>query len=191
MEKRGLIETDHRRLQGARFSRDRRYRYQLWRTWDTQISQRCVFVGLNPSAADERSNDPTIRRCVGFAESWKGRWRCGGLTVVNLFGYCTHDPASLKQQSDPYGRANTKWLHKTCADPDARVICMWGNHGEFANASERFLNWCQRKQIAVYALRTNSSGQPAHPLYLPSSLKPFNYKSGASLTCDPIARASN
>jgi len=135
MEKRGLIETEYGQLQGARFSRDRRYRYQLWRTWDTQISQRCVFVGLNPSAADERSNDPTIRRCVGFAENWKGRWRCGGLAVVNLFGYCTHDPAALN------------------ADPDARVICIWGNHGEFANASERQSMLCAPIPLANRHIR--------------------------------------
>ena len=184
---RRLRDTEIRPQQGARFSRGRNYRYQLWRTWNTQIRQRAVFVGLNPSAADERSNDPTIRRCVGFGQSWKGRWRCGGLSVVNLFGYCTHDPALLKQQNDPYGPSNTRWLHKTCADANALVICIWGNHGEFENASERFLSWCKRKQIPVYALRTNTSGQPAHPLYLPASLKPFNYEPGST----PVSPADN
>jgi len=198
MEKRRLIErpvqtksqNKNKQLQGARFSRDRKYRYQLWRTWDSKIRQRAVFVGLNPSAADEQSNDPTIRRCVNFAKGWKGSWRCGGLAVVNLFGYCTHDPAFLKQQREPYGCANTQWLHKTCADADARVICIWGNHGEFDNASDRFLNWCNNKQIAVYALRINTSGQPAHPLYLPSTLKPFNYNSAQMPASDPLSRAN-
>ena len=29
-----------------------------------------MFVGLNPSTADESTDDPTIRRCIGFSKAW-------------------------------------------------------------------------------------------------------------------------
>jgi hypothetical protein len=53
---------------GAVFSDDREYRYRLWRTWDVD-KPTAAFVMLNPSTADETENDPTIRRCIGFAKT--------------------------------------------------------------------------------------------------------------------------
>jgi hypothetical protein len=76
------------RSAGATFSKDRRYRYRLWRSWgDPEL--RCVFVGLNPSTADESNDDPTIRKCVGFAKLWG----FGAVDVVNLFAFRSTDPA--------------------------------------------------------------------------------------------------
>ena len=49
------------------------------------------FVLLNPSAADETREDPTVRRCIGFTE----RDGCGGLDVVNLYADATTDPDDL------------------------------------------------------------------------------------------------
>lgn len=54
---------------GAVFSPDRIHRYHLWQRFDRGVG-RVAFVGLNPSTADERANDPTVRRCIGFAEAW-------------------------------------------------------------------------------------------------------------------------
>ncbi|TMF61888.1 MAG: DUF1643 domain-containing protein, partial [Chloroflexi bacterium] len=69
-------------VRGATFSADRRYRYRLWRRWDGARPV-VAFVMLNPSTADARRDDPTIRRCIGFAKSWG----FGGVEVVNLFAY--------------------------------------------------------------------------------------------------------
>ena len=57
---------------GATFGPRRRYRYRLWRTWDV-ATPRVLFVLLNPSTAAERVNDPTIRRCIGFARIGRER----------------------------------------------------------------------------------------------------------------------
>ncbi|MCB0280523.1 MAG: DUF1643 domain-containing protein, partial [Calditrichaeota bacterium] len=83
---------------GARFSRDRRYRYALWRTW-ADGNDSVLFIGLNPSQADEKENDPTIRRCISFAQDWG----FSGCIVVNLFAYCTAYPGELKTIADPIG----------------------------------------------------------------------------------------
>ncbi len=42
-----------------------RYRYLLWRTWD-ETCPRLLWVLLNPSKADEQTDDPTLRRCSRF-----------------------------------------------------------------------------------------------------------------------------
>ena len=83
---------------GAEFDATGCYRYLLWRSWDGQ-APRVGFVMLNPSRADAAVNDPTIRRCLGFARTWG----FGAMDVVNLFAYCTAQPAVLRQVNDPIG----------------------------------------------------------------------------------------
>jgi len=53
----------------AVLSRDGLYRYALRRVWDP-ARPAVLFIGLNPSTADHRIDDPTIRRCVRFARDW-------------------------------------------------------------------------------------------------------------------------
>ena len=65
----------------ADISPDGLYRYTLGRTWGD--GDTCVFIMLNPSVADAESDDPTIRRCRGFAEALG----CGSLLVANLYAY--------------------------------------------------------------------------------------------------------
>lgn len=71
----------------ARFSLCRRYRYDLWRRWDISKGY-AMFIGLNPSTADKTADDPTIRRCIGFARSWG----YGALCMTNLFAFRATDP---------------------------------------------------------------------------------------------------
>ena len=63
-----MEEIDLTILKGAIFSEDRKYRYVLWRVWNLS---RPIFlqIGLNPSKADERINDPTITRGIVRADS--------------------------------------------------------------------------------------------------------------------------
>ena len=66
----------------AIFDRTGMYRYSLWREWYAD-SPPVAFIMLNPSTADDRKDDPTIRRSIGFAHAWG----FGALEVVNLFAY--------------------------------------------------------------------------------------------------------
>lgn len=88
---------------GAQFSEDRKYRYALWRQWKYVGHSNCVmFVGLNPSTADENDNDMTITKCIGFAK----KWGYGGIYMLNLFGFCATNPLSMIAADDPIGREN-------------------------------------------------------------------------------------
>lgn len=42
---------------GALFSPDRKYRYKLWRRWAGMAKPWCLFIGLNPSTANEMKDE--------------------------------------------------------------------------------------------------------------------------------------
>src|SRR5438132_5915755 len=84
----------------AEFSACGRYRWCLRRSWRHGGDGRTVcFVMLNPSTADALSDDPTVRRCMGFARSWG----FSVLSVRNLFALRTPDPVELRRADNPVG----------------------------------------------------------------------------------------
>ena len=66
---------------------NRKYRYLLRRKWDENLPQ-VTFVMLNPSTADDKKPDDTIKKCIKLARSWD----YGSLEVVNLFAYIATEP---------------------------------------------------------------------------------------------------
>ncbi len=107
----------------AGFSRCRRYRYWLRRSWDTTLPQ-CAFIGLNPSTADADTDDPTLRRCVDFAK----QWGCGSLLLVNLFALRATDPRALTTVPDPIGPRANIWLRRAKHESKL-LVAAWGNGG--------------------------------------------------------------
>lgn len=68
------------------------YRYRLERAWGTDGTNTVLFVMLNPSTADALEDDPTVRRCMGFA----AHLDCARLLVGNLFAWRATDPRELQ-----------------------------------------------------------------------------------------------
>src|SRR4051812_26865304 len=108
--------------QNAVISACGRYRYLLTR----QVGpgpRAATFIMLNPSTADATKDDPTIRRCIGFAR----QWGCGRLSVLNLFAFRATDPAAMKRADDPVGPENKDWFERILTDAgEGRVVCGWG-----------------------------------------------------------------
>ncbi len=150
-----------------------RYRYRLTRELSPN-PRTATFILLNPSTADATNDDPTIRRCLGFAR----RWGCGRLAVLNLFAFRATDPAEMKQANDPVGPENRAWFERTLIDDLSigPVVCGWGVHGKFIDQGLAVLGWLQAFGIQPLALGATKDGHPRHPLYLPgdAGLVPFS-----------------
>src|SRR4051794_12688875 len=149
-----------------------RYRYLLTRQVGPGLCT-ATFIMLNPSTADATNNDPTIRRCIGFAR----QWGCGRLAVLNLFAFRATHPADLKRAVEPVGVENRAWFERTLSDDlsDGPVVCGWGVHGEHMGQDLAVLGWLEAFGIRPFALGLTRDGHPKHPLYLPKAaeLMPF------------------
>ena len=147
----------------ASFSRDGRYRYALGREWGEGPT--LTWVMLNPSTADHRRDDPTIRRCMAFSRAWG----FGGLRVVNLFALRATSPRALLDASDPIGPRGSRVLRESLGSAEG-VVAAWGNvHPRLvsrADAARPLLPhgaWC---------LGTTRRGEPLHPLYVRGGTEP-------------------
>jgi hypothetical protein len=153
---------------GAKFDKSGRYRYALWRAWSADYP-RIVFILLNPSTADVQKNDPTIRRCMGFARDWQ----FGAVEVVNLFAYRATDGRELLKAVDPIGEENNRFL--MCAvERCSTVVVGWGTRGTLLGRDREVISLLAGRKD-VYCLGTTKGGHPRHPLYLRGDtvLEPF------------------
>lgn len=149
----------------AEFSDGGLYRYRLDRAWQIDNPRRLVVIGLNPSTADESADDPTIRRCVGFAK----REGCGGLIMVNLYAYRATRPADLFRAKDPLGDGNDSTLRHVCVGGGRIVVAAWGVRGAPQNRGSDVLRMLRRNGVEVHHLGLTKDGHPKHPLYLPAT----------------------
>lgn len=147
-------------------SGDRLYRYTLWRQWALSHENFVMFIGLNPSTADETTDDPTIRRCVQFAK----RWGFDALCMTNLFAFRATEPQYMMKAADPVGPDNDDHL-RHCGNLARMVIAAWGTHGNFLNRADRV-------RIIVpqlHCLGRTKYKLPRHPLYVPGFVEPTPY----------------
>jgi hypothetical protein len=152
---------------GATFSQDRKNRYSLWRIWDDTLPL-VMFIGLNPSTANEDENDPTIRsveriaKCNGY----------GGFYMMNCFSYVSTNPKGLIIDVVSHCFNNNLLLEigSKCKD----VVFAWGNF-DVVKETGRDKELCEMFPNAK-ALFVNKNGSPKHPLYCKSDTKLIEFK---------------
>jgi hypothetical protein len=163
---------------GADISPCGQYRYLLWRAWRERAGEPVdftLFCMLNPSTADAEDNDPTIRKCMGFAD----RWGDGGILVANLFALRARLPQALLAHRDPVGPRNGKVLERVLNgdagfEPPSTVVLAWGGCGgrkvaELLVPREKAALRALRKAnpaVRVICLGHTQEGAPKHPLML-------------------------
>lgn len=162
--------TDIYTTAGAAFSPCRRWRYTLFRRWSGPKPGMVNFIGLNPSTADERTDDNTVRRCV----RWAYEWGWSGCCVTNIFAYRSTDPKALYASDAPIGVENDRHLVET-AKASGLVIAAWGVHGAHLNRGQFVATMLTRAGIDLQCLGVTKAGIPRHPLYLPSGVKPIPF----------------
>ena len=129
-----------------------------------------MFIGLNPSTADESVDDPTLRRTMDFAR----RWGFGGVGNGNLFAFRATDPKAMMAARDPVGPENDRWLQRL-ATQAGLVVAAWGNDGGFQGRSAVVRGYLPN----LHCLKLNASGEPAHPLYQRADTQPRPLKEPA------------
>lgn len=150
------------------FSPCRMYRYALWREWIGGEGY-AMFVGLNPSTADETLDDPTIRRCVAFAKAWG----YSALCMTNLFAFRATNPQDMKAVSDQVGPSNDEYLRQLAVGAGV-IVAAWGAHG-----THRGRDKAVRKLMpSLHYLSLTKDGHPGHPLYLKKTLLPVRWEGG-------------
>lgn len=164
---------------GTTFSDDRRHRFTLHRPLGGERGL-LVFVGLNPSTADARVDDPTVRRCIRYGRDWG----YSDLIVLNVFSVRSTDPTKLYKMKRPNREENDLLIEHYCRAADL-VVAAWGVHGTHRGRAAEVLSILQACG-GVYALALTKDGYPRHPLYLKADLRPQVYApGGARLTVQP------
>jgi len=146
----------------AKISKCGNYRYALKRIWDDSLPL-VMFVCLNPSIADSKIDDPTLRSCISFAK----RWGYGGVVMGNLFALRSTLPEELRKTHDPVGPNNNVWLRRLKAGSKI-VIAAWGDKGIYNQRDREVCNLFPQ----LHYLKLSKQGNPCHPLYLSRDLKP-------------------
>jgi hypothetical protein len=151
----------------ADFSPCRIYRYTLWRVWGDK-SNYVQFIGLNPSTADETTDDATIRRCRNFAKSWG----YGAFCMTNLFAFRATDPKVMKAAEFPVGNHNDEWLYKIARDAKL-IVAAWGSHGSYLGRDTEIKKLFPNR---LFCFGLTKENQPLHPCRLRSDLMPIVYQ---------------
>ncbi len=157
------------KLSGADFSPCRKYRYHLWRIWD-EGKPHVMFIGLNPSTANEIKTDATISTVIRFAKSWG----CGGVHMLNCFPLVSTDPAALIGTDTEGEMVNNLDFIENVARNCQLIIFAWGNFqivrstGMDKHLSEMFPD--------AKVLQLNKNGSPHHPLRLRADIIPIQYR---------------
>ncbi len=152
----------------AIFSADRKYRYALGRSWSR--GHHLLVVGHNPSQADEKKDDQTIRilrnrlRAAGYA----------GFVIVNLFAAIATNPRELLGVLDPEGPENdTRWREQW--EGKAGVVVGWGGKSPLEPEAEyqrvEFLKHARKRRLPVLCFGVTKYGAPRHPSRLSKAAK--------------------
>ncbi len=162
-----MSEPDLFMRRDANISHCRKYRYSLSREWDSTLPKAC-FIGLNPSTADALEDDPTIRRCIGFAKAWG----FGGLIMVNLFAFRATKPPDMLKADDPIGPTNDETIARETSAAGI-VIAAWGADGGHRGRDRAVI---AALSVPLHAIGLTQHGMPRHPLYMAGTSMPTLYQ---------------
>lgn len=147
---------------GACFDESRKNRYYLFRIWD-KSKPMVSFIGLNPSTANEHTNDNTITKVMKIA-AHNGY---GGVYMLNLYPCVTPHPHEIVNDIKST-RINSLFMEEYSKN---NVVFAWGNFKQAQEISRGVVDWFQ----TPLCIAQNKNGSPKHPLYCKdnSKLIPF------------------
>ena len=176
----------------ASLSRCGTYRFTLTRTWGE--GGHVCFIGLNPSSADHRKDDPTVRRWIHFARAWG---YCG-FTVVNLYPFRSSTPAACRKWAGP-AMAGPDWCARDAlhfnnlpivveeAKRAALVVACWGAGAWDPEWVEHLCEQIQTGEAPLpdlHCFARSKDGSPVHPMArgrnrIPDHAQPMLWRAGS------------
>jgi hypothetical protein len=162
----------------AVLSADGSYRYELRRIWDPQLPLLPVIL-LNPSTADAKDDDATVRILIAFAR----RWGFGGFVLVNLYALRSTDPRGLALADDPIGPLGSSFIRGLLGAAGVSgiewALVGWGDGGSKLRGHAQHVRWvCKTAQACKVELRClgkTKAGAPWHPLRKSLDLVPVRW----------------
>ena len=149
------------------------YRYALEEVWDAHLPM-VMFLMMNPSVAGIEHADPTLIKTGRFARAWG----YGGQLVGNVHAYRVTDSKLLSGVDEPVGPGNDAALLKM-AGKAGTVVLAYGLPPKPLRPRAGVVVRMLGEVAALQFLRLTKDGTPAHPLYLPSGLRPQAFGEGA------------
>lgn len=141
-----------------------KHRYRLSREWK-ESGLLFAYFGVNPSKADSKRDDATVKKWIGFTDRNGGR----GFVVGNVFSFRSTDVKELSVTNEPIGPENSKYVQNIINDADVLVPC-WGNTSKVNKELRHHFEalkltlFMSGKPIFIFGL--TKSGDPIHPLMI-------------------------
>lgn len=137
---------------GVTLSACGQYRYRLWRVWDHALPY-VLFIGLNPSAGDDTTDDPAVLACQRMAVAAG----YGGFHLMSLFAWRRIDQMGLLSVADPIGKDNDAILLDAALQARL-VVCTWGSDDRIGDRDAAVLKLLRQADIAAPVLTANADG---------------------------------
>ena len=128
-----------------------------------------LFVLNNPSKADAKIDDPTVRRGWAFTRAWDYH----RMIFANVNPYRSTDPKSALIPPENILAENDTHLRFAAAEADL-IICAWGTKANPQLAARAFRVLYLQKPLHVIEL--SKDGIPKHPLYLKRDMQPIRWR---------------
>ncbi len=164
------------------------YRFTLTRVW--RAGPPVCFIGLNPSTADHRTDDPTVRRWMHFAEAWG----YGSFVAVNLYPFRTPSVAACRRWASwldngpDYHVRDVLWGNADVMEREAKraalVVACWGASAwddDWIDHNVENIQTGLEPYPDLYCFGKTASGAPIHPMArghhrVPDDAKPILWR---------------
>lgn len=179
----------------ATISRCGSFRWKLTRTWSSDGGRVC-FIGLNPSTADHRDDDPTVR----WWTHWSRVHGYGGFTAVNLYPFRSPSPAECRKWSDYLSNGpdwcarDRLWENETVVVREAKaaalVVACWGGgtwDPEYVDHIVEQVETGEAPWPTIHCFGRTQDGSPTHPMArgrhrIPREVAPVVWRANPSST---------
>lgn len=145
------------------------YRWWLFRKWDSHLPP-IIWIMMNPSTADHKKDDPTIRKVIRLSS----KWEYGSVIVLNVYAFRSPHPDKLPRDMDEaVGHRNDWWIKTVfeyAAKNKIKVVAAWGvKHGKRGRVVHSLAHDAGLK---LRCLEVGLNGEPKHPRFLSEDLRP-------------------